>query len=95
MLGRASPLPPVLGQHIGLAGRGRPGASAKGAHPGQSLALMLHVHLPGLGEGCSTNPLESEDSEEQGAPLPLPGPSGLCSQGWALDKLGHAGSRWA
>ena len=56
---------------------------------------MLHVHLPGLGEGCPTNPLESEDSEEQGAPLPLPGPSGLCSQGWALDKLGHTGSRWA
>ena len=53
---------------------------------------MLHVHLPGLGEGWPANPLESEDSEEQGAPLPPPGPSGLCSQAWALDKLGQARS---
>lgn len=90
-----SPLLPVLGQLIGLAGRGRPGASAKGVHPGQSLTLMLHVHLPGQGEGWPANPLESEDSEEQGTPLPPPGPSGLCSQGWALDKLGQARSRWA
>ena len=56
---------------------------------------MLHVHLPGLGEGWPANPLESEDSEEQGTPLPPPGPLGLCSQAWALDKLGQARSRRA
>lgn len=56
---------------------------------------MLHVHLPGRGEGWPANPLGPEDSEEQGDPLPPLGPLGLCLQGWALDKLGQAGSHWA
>ena len=72
---------PVLGQPVGLAGRGRPQASAKCVHPGQSLALMLHVHLPGRGEGWPASPLGPEDSEEQGTPLPPLGPSGAVLTG--------------